>query len=121
IKKHKYEFREKKVKRTENEMQELASSNEFYSIKDLEDEFKGYDIKVFNYLSILEATMNFSPENKLGQGGYGPVYKGILATGQEVVVKRLSKTSGQGIVEFKNELVLIRNNFRTTPSNLEPP
>ncbi|RHN80699.1 putative protein kinase RLK-Pelle-DLSV family [Medicago truncatula] len=51
--------------------------------------------------------MNFSPENKLGQGGYGPVYKGILATGQEVAMKRLSKTSGQGIVKFKNELVLI--------------
>jgi len=33
--------------------------------------------------------------------------QGILATGQEVAVKRLSKTSGQGIVEFKNELVLI--------------
>jgi serine/threonine protein kinase len=34
-------------------------------------------------------------------------FQGILPTGQEVAVKRLSKTSGQGIVEFKNELVLI--------------
>ncbi|XP_058779671.1 G-type lectin S-receptor-like serine/threonine-protein kinase CES101 isoform X2 [Vicia villosa] len=107
IKKHKYGFKEKKVKRKEKEMQELAASNELYSIKDLEDDFKGHDIKVFSYASILEATMDFSHENKLGQGGYGPVYKGILATGQEVAVKRLSKTSGQGIVEFKNELVLI--------------
>ncbi|CAK8535445.1 unnamed protein product [Lathyrus sativus] len=107
IKKHKYGLKEKKVKRKENEMQELATSNELYNIKDLEDDFKGHDIKVFSYASILEATMDFSPENKLGQGGYGPVYKGILATGQEVAVKRLSKTSGQGIIEFKNELVLI--------------
>ncbi|RHN40747.1 putative protein kinase RLK-Pelle-DLSV family [Medicago truncatula] len=86
---------------------DLADSTESYNIKDLEDDFKGHDIKVFNYTSILEATMDFSPENKLGQGGYGPVYKGVLATGQEVAVKRLSKTSGQGIMEFKNELVLI--------------
>lgn len=56
-------------------MQELAASNELYSIKDLEDDFKRRDIKVFSYASILEATMDFSPENKLGQGGYGPVYK----------------------------------------------
>ncbi|CAK8535448.1 unnamed protein product [Lathyrus sativus] len=107
IKKHKYGLKVKKDKRKENEMQELATSNELYNIKDLEDDFKGRDIKVFTYASILEATMNFSPENKLGQGGYGPVYKGILATGQEVAIKRLSRTSGQGITEFKNELVLI--------------
>ncbi|XP_058779676.1 G-type lectin S-receptor-like serine/threonine-protein kinase CES101 isoform X2 [Vicia villosa] len=107
IKKHKYGLKEKKVIEKETEMQELAASNELYSIKDLKDDFKEHDIKVFSYASILEATMDFSPENKLGQGGYGPVYEGILATGQKVAVKRLSKTSGQGIIEFKNELVLI--------------
>ncbi|RDX63699.1 Receptor-like serine/threonine-protein kinase SD1-8, partial [Mucuna pruriens] len=78
------------------------------AIKDLEDEFKKrQDPKVFNYTSVLSATSDFSPENKLGQGGFGPVYKGILPTGQEVAIKRLSKTSRQGIVEFKNELMLI--------------
>ncbi|XP_058779678.1 G-type lectin S-receptor-like serine/threonine-protein kinase CES101 [Vicia villosa] len=107
IRKHKYGLKEKKVKRKEKEMQELAASNELYSIKDLEDDFKGHDIKVFSYASILEATVDFSAEHKLGQGGYGPVYKGILATGKEVAVKKLSKTSRQGIIEFKNELVLI--------------
>lgn len=61
-------------------MQELATSNELYSINDLEVDFKGHDIKVFSYASILEATMDFSPENKLGQGGYGPVYKVIFFT-----------------------------------------
>ncbi|CAK8561788.1 unnamed protein product [Lathyrus sativus] len=102
IKRKKYESKEKKTK-----MQDLVASNESYSIKDLEDDFKGHDINIFNYASISEATMDFSSENKLGQGGYGPVYKGILPTGQEIAVKRLSKNSGQGIVEFKNELVLI--------------
>ncbi|OMO94638.1 hypothetical protein COLO4_16243 [Corchorus olitorius] len=45
--------------------------------------------------------------NKLGQGGFGPVYKGKLHDGKHVAVKRLSSSSGQGIEEFKNEVVLI--------------
>ncbi|KAE8703213.1 Detected protein of confused Function [Hibiscus syriacus] len=42
-----------------------------------------------------------------GEGGFGPVYKGTLANGQEIAVKRLSKSSGQGLNEFKNEVNLI--------------
>ncbi|KAL0306452.1 UNVERIFIED_CONTAM: G-type lectin S-receptor-like serine/threonine-protein kinase SD1-1 [Sesamum radiatum] len=42
-------------------------------------------------------------DNKLGEGGFGPVYKGALEDGQEIAVKRLSSTSTQGIDEFKNE------------------
>uniref|UniRef100_A0A0R0G425 Receptor-like serine/threonine-protein kinase n=1 Tax=Glycine max TaxID=3847 RepID=A0A0R0G425_SOYBN len=91
-----------------NKMTDLATANRFYDVKDLEDEFKKrQDLKVLNYTSVLSATDDFSTENKLGQGGFGPVYKGILPTGQEVAIKRLSKTSTQGIVEFKNELMLI--------------
>ncbi|XP_030954776.1 uncharacterized protein LOC115977205 isoform X2 [Quercus lobata] len=52
------------------------------------------------------ATNNFSSENKLGEGGYGPVYKGNLWNGQEIAVKRLSRTSNQGLEEFKNEVTL---------------
>ncbi|KAK7271321.1 hypothetical protein RJT34_27117 [Clitoria ternatea] len=46
-------------------------------------------------------------ENKLGEGGFGPVYKGLLPQGEEIAIKRLSKGSGQGVTEFKNELTLI--------------
>ncbi|KAL8046476.1 hypothetical protein ABFX02_08G179700 [Erythranthe guttata] len=49
-------------------------------------------------------TENFSIDNKLGEGGFGPVYKGLLEDGQEVAVKRLSRTSLQGVHEFKNEV-----------------
>ncbi|KAL6201861.1 hypothetical protein ACLB2K_025573 [Fragaria x ananassa] len=67
----------------------------------------GHDLSVFSYESVISATMSFAEENKLGEGGFGPVYKGKLETGQEVAVKRLSKCSGQGTLEFKNELILI--------------
>nr|XP_011462045.1 PREDICTED: putative cysteine-rich receptor-like protein kinase 35 [Fragaria vesca subsp. vesca] len=64
---------------------------------------------VCNNISIVRAaaTCNFSDKNKLGQGGFGPVYKGKFVTGQEIAVKRLSKRSAQGISEFKNKLIII--------------
>ncbi|KAK7366504.1 hypothetical protein VNO80_08495 [Phaseolus coccineus] len=57
--------------------------------------------------SIRVATDDFSDTNKLGQGGFGAVYKGVLPDGNEIAVKRLSRKSWQGIEEFKNEVVLI--------------
>lgn len=57
--------------------------------------------------TILAATNNFSNENKLGEGGFGPVYKGKLPNGKEVAVKRLSLRSSQGLEEFRNEVILI--------------
>ncbi|KAK7368925.1 hypothetical protein VNO80_10958 [Phaseolus coccineus] len=56
---------------------------------------------------ITEATRNFGDENMLGQGGFGSVYKGCLANGQEIAVKRLSEHSGQGTEEFKTEVRLL--------------
>ncbi|KAM5588592.1 hypothetical protein ABKV19_006850 [Rosa sericea] len=53
------------------------------------------------------ATDDFSDSNKLGQGGFGTVYKGVLPDGREVAVKRLSRKSWQGLEEFKNEVILI--------------
>ncbi|XP_078157090.1 cysteine-rich receptor-like protein kinase 6 isoform X2 [Carex rostrata] len=59
-------------------------------------------------LSTLKAaTINFNESNKLGEGGFGAVYKGTLPSGQEVAVKRLSQSSSQGLEELKNELVLV--------------
>ncbi|KAD2804883.1 hypothetical protein E3N88_38260 [Mikania micrantha] len=65
------------------------------------------DIPCISLYKVEKATNNFSDFNKIGEGGFGPVYKGVLDDGQEVAMKRLSETSQQGIEEFKNELISI--------------
>ncbi|XP_026409992.1 G-type lectin S-receptor-like serine/threonine-protein kinase At1g11330 [Papaver somniferum] len=66
-----------------------------------------HELQIFNFACLSNATNNFSLKNKLGEGGFGPVYKGKLQNEQEIAVKRLSKSSGQGIEKFKNEVLLI--------------
>ncbi|KAH9666051.1 G-type lectin S-receptor-like serine/threonine-protein kinase RKS1 [Citrus sinensis] len=108
-----------------------------------------HDLKIFDFQTIVAATNNFSLINKLGEGGFGPVYRGHyshftikersdgktditfelrtvenlrrsikgkmalftctgkLPDGREVAMKRLSRNSGQGMMEFKNEAKLI--------------
>ncbi|KAK4255696.1 hypothetical protein QN277_008661 [Acacia crassicarpa] len=62
--------------------------------------------RIYDLAVIVNATNNFSLENKLGEGGFGPVYRGMLVDGQEIAVKRLSQSSSQGLSEFKNEVRL---------------
>nr|GMD96446.1 G-type lectin S-receptor-like serine/threonine-protein kinase At4g27290 [Ipomoea batatas] len=62
------------------------------------------EVSTIGRATITRATDNFSLNNKIGEGGYGPVYKGVLDDGKEIAVKRLSKTSLQGLGEFKNEV-----------------
>ncbi|KAK1406567.1 hypothetical protein QVD17_42000 [Tagetes erecta] len=64
-------------------------------------------LPLFTFSVIANATDNFSLQNKLGEGGFGPVYKGVLDDGQHVAVKRLSRNSSQGLNEFKNEVICI--------------
>ncbi|KAG6485194.1 hypothetical protein ZIOFF_053724 [Zingiber officinale] len=63
--------------------------------------------KVFQYETLVAATHNFSPKEKLGEGGFGPVFKGQLADGRIVAVKRLGRGSRQGAREFQNEALLL--------------
>ncbi|PQQ01506.1 G-type lectin S-receptor-like serine/threonine-protein kinase [Prunus yedoensis var. nudiflora] len=65
------------------------------------------ELPLFSLKRVLAATNNFNVANKLGEGGFGPVYKGVLLENQEVAIKRLSKKSAQGHQEFMNELKLI--------------
>ncbi|KAF7849730.1 hypothetical protein BT93_L0344 [Corymbia citriodora subsp. variegata] len=61
----------------------------------------------FNYSELHNATNGFSLANKLGQGGFGIVYKGILGDGRLVAVKKLSVTSDQGNNQFLAEIAMI--------------
>ncbi|KAK1391772.1 Receptor-like serine/threonine-protein kinase [Heracleum sosnowskyi] len=82
---------------------ESNSIKEFNSESHKED----LDLPFFRLSTLAEATNHFAISNKLGQGGFGPVFKGVLQDGQEIAVKCLSETSKQGINEFMNEVICI--------------
>ncbi|XP_059075288.1 G-type lectin S-receptor-like serine/threonine-protein kinase At1g61500 [Cryptomeria japonica] len=63
----------------------------------------------FSLEILIEATKHFSHSNKLGEGGFGPVYKGTTRDGKEIAVKKLSARSPQGRKEFMNEVELVAN------------
>ncbi|GMY37061.1 putative receptor-like protein kinase At4g00960, partial [Fagus crenata] len=71
------------------------------------DEITSVESLQIDFSKIRDTTDNFSDANKLGKGGFGEVYKGKLPDGQEIAVKRLSKNSKQGDLEFKNEVLLV--------------
>ncbi|KAI9187423.1 hypothetical protein LWI28_028018 [Acer negundo] len=78
--------------------------------KDLENkELRALDLQTgyFTLRQIKDATNNFDPANKIGEGGFGPVYKGTLSDGTVIAVKQLSSRSKQGNREFVNEIGMI--------------
>ncbi|GLJ22406.1 hypothetical protein SUGI_0421780 [Cryptomeria japonica] len=64
---------------------------------------------IFSLEELAEATGNFHDNNKLGEGGFGAVYKGRTKDGKQIAVKKLSAKSNQGKVEFMNEVKLVAN------------
>lgn len=91
--------------RKKREMEEEAERSLW--TKDADESDSSSDLPFFTLNEIAAATDNFSLANKLGEGGFGSVYKGRLENGQEIAVKKLAQNSGQGIQEFKNEVRLI--------------
>ncbi|XP_019190166.1 PREDICTED: probable LRR receptor-like serine/threonine-protein kinase At1g07650 [Ipomoea nil] len=74
-----------------------------------ERELRGLDLRtgLFTLRQIKAATNNFDASNKIGEGGFGPVYKGTLLDGTVIAVKQLSSKSSQGNHEFLNEISMI--------------
>ncbi|KAK9054785.1 hypothetical protein SSX86_025864 [Deinandra increscens subsp. villosa] len=63
--------------------------------------------KAFSFEELSKYTNNFSETNNIGTGGYGVVYKGSLPNGQLVAIKRATRGSTQGGLEFKTEIELL--------------
>ncbi|XP_076934211.1 cold-responsive protein kinase 1-like [Bidens hawaiensis] len=65
------------------------------------------NLKLYSYKDLRNATDDFSPANKIGEGGFGPVYKGRLKDGKVAAIKVLSAESQQGAREFLTEIKVI--------------
>ncbi|KAH9754434.1 cysteine-rich receptor-like protein kinase 10 [Citrus sinensis] len=111
IKRRKERVKEEKANSQETGLLHLADGrlgNDYtYDALRGQKQEESQEFPLFPLHLAVEATQHFSDENKLGEGGFGAVYKGKLADGKEIAVKRLSRTSGQGLQEFKNEVTLI--------------
>ncbi|XP_044985349.1 probable LRR receptor-like serine/threonine-protein kinase At1g07650 isoform X1 [Hordeum vulgare subsp. vulgare] len=72
-------------------------------------DLRALDLQIgsFTLRQIKAATRNFDPANKIGEGGFGSVYKGLLSDGTIIAVKQLSSKSKQGNREFVNEIGMI--------------
>ncbi|KAJ1291233.1 hypothetical protein BS78_02G301800 [Paspalum vaginatum] len=71
------------------------------------EDLEGIGSLLLDLSTLRAATDNFAESNWVGEGGFGAVYKGVLTDGQQIAVKRFSQSSGQGIQELKNELLLV--------------
>ncbi|XP_071704601.1 G-type lectin S-receptor-like serine/threonine-protein kinase At1g11330 [Rutidosis leptorrhynchoides] len=100
-----YLWRRKRLIRKERINKELLGFDSISATSG--DARNSSELVSFSFKSVLSATSSFSVENKLGEGGFGPVYKGSLPGNRDIAVKRLSTRSSQGREEFMNELKLI--------------
>ncbi|XP_027355734.1 cold-responsive protein kinase 1-like [Abrus precatorius] len=75
---------------------------------DIDEELSGIrNVRIYTYKELKVGSDNFSPANKIGEGGFGSVYKGLLKDGKVVAIKVLSAESRQGVKEFMTEINVI--------------
>ncbi|XP_031131584.1 L-type lectin-domain containing receptor kinase IX.1-like [Ipomoea triloba] len=87
-----------------------GNNHETFPAKDMDTEFQMVSTgpKKFSYTELQTATNNFSEEHKLGEGGFGGVYRGFLKSlNLDVAVKRVSSGSKQGFIEYASEVKII--------------
>ncbi|GFP86853.1 L-type lectin-domain containing receptor kinase ix.1 [Phtheirospermum japonicum] len=95
-------WKKKKNKGSRDEEEDLVDS-------DMDMEFeRGIGAKKFSYSELVVATRDFAEDEKLGEGGFGGVYRGFLRdNGSYIAVKRVSRTSKQGLKEYASEVKII--------------
>ncbi|GMJ09978.1 cold-responsive protein kinase 1 [Hibiscus trionum] len=81
-----------------------SSKNQSFEV---DEEFDVHNVKFYTYKELRTATEDFSPFNKIGEGGFGSVYKGRLKNGNIAAIKVLSAESRQGVKEFVTEIKVI--------------
>ncbi|KAL6643806.1 hypothetical protein ACP70R_018572 [Stipagrostis hirtigluma subsp. patula] len=93
----------------ERREKELGEEAWFDEEPEMEEEFKkGTRPKQFSYSELANATGNFADDRKLGEGGFGSVYRGFLEEmNLQVAIKRVSKASRQGKKEYASEVRII--------------
>ncbi|RVW94292.1 Cold-responsive protein kinase 1 [Vitis vinifera] len=76
----------------------------------VDEEVSGiHNVRIYTYKELKNATDDFSPANKIGEGGFGSVYKGRLKDGTIAAIKVLAAESKQGVREFLTEINVISN------------
>ncbi|XP_043703098.1 putative serine/threonine-protein kinase isoform X2 [Telopea speciosissima] len=88
---------------------ELKVSGRAVSCGQAEQEIFTNNVRLFSYPTLRSATGNFHQSNRVGAGGFGVVYRGVLGNGTQVAVKSLSAESNQGTREFLTEIDMISN------------
>nr|XP_011460346.1 PREDICTED: G-type lectin S-receptor-like serine/threonine-protein kinase At4g27290 [Fragaria vesca subsp. vesca] len=96
-----------RIRKTKRRLRRAETRENPYQVHMEEMQEEDLALSILDFDTISAATDRFSIANKIGEGGFGTVYKGVLPSGQEIAVKRLSVHSGQGLQEFKNEVALI--------------
>ncbi|PWA75919.1 hypothetical protein CTI12_AA238660 [Artemisia annua] len=88
--------------------------------KDNNNPYSQIAAHTFTLRELAAATNNFSPDCFLGEGGFGPVYRGRLpGTGQLVAVKQLDRNGLQGNREFLVEVLMLSLLHHPNLVNLE--
>ncbi|GKV35391.1 hypothetical protein SLEP1_g43663 [Rubroshorea leprosula] len=100
----------REMNKPKNFLQNLIKPFKFGSEGQSEEELEKIaqqEQKQFPFETLVAATKDFNPSHKLGEGGFGPVFKGRLDDGRDIAVKKLSHSSNQGKKEFMNEAKLL--------------
>ncbi|GLT58085.1 hypothetical protein SLA2020_310070 [Shorea laevis] len=99
-----FKFGSGKGRKNEEDLQKIAEEDLQKIAEEELQKIAEQEQKHFPFETLVAATKDFHSTHKLGQGGFGPVFKGRLSDGREIAVKRLTQTSNQGKKEFQNKV-----------------